>query len=149
MDIQEISDRMEINEILVAYATAIDSKQYEQLRSVFSEDAAIDFTAVGGPSGNLDTIMSYLEEALKVFPHTQHMLGNSAVQVDGDKATSKTMCHNPMMLRNDEGNDETFFIGLWYIDDLVKTSLGWRIQTREIELCYVYDQPNQLNITNQ
>ena len=59
------------------------------------------------------------------------------------------MCHNPMMLRNDEGNDETFFIGLWYIDDLVKTPLGWRIQTREIELCYVYDQPNQLNITNQ
>ena len=149
MDIQEISDRMEINEVLIAYATAIDSKQYEQLSSVFSEDAAIDFTAVGGPSGNLDTIVSYLEEALIVFPHTQHMLGNSAVQVDGDKATSKTMCHNPMMLRNDEGNDETFFIGLWYIDDLVKTSLGWRIQTREIELCYVYDQPNQLNITNQ
>ena len=76
MDIQEISDRMEINEVLIAYATAIDSKQYEQLRSVFSEDAAIDFTAVGGPSGNLDTIVSYLKEALKVFPHTQHMLGN-------------------------------------------------------------------------
>ena len=149
MDIQEISDRMEINEVLIAYATAIDSKQYEQLRSVFSEDAAIDFTDVGGPKGNLETILVYLEEALKVFPNTQHMLGNSAVEVDGDKATSKTMCHNPMMLRNDEGNDETFFIGLWYIDDLVKTPLGWRIQTREIELCYVYDQPEQLNITSQ
>ena len=31
MDIQEISDKLEINEVLIAYATAIDSKDYQQL----------------------------------------------------------------------------------------------------------------------
>ena len=149
MDIQEISDKLEINEVLIAYATAIDSKNYQQLDSVFSKDAAIDFTEVGGPAGDLKTIYAYLEEALAKFPRTQHMLGNPDIKLEGDKATSKTMCHNPMVLLNDSGEEEAFFIGLWYWDTLSKTSDGWRIKKRKLELCYVYDQPEQLNITSQ
>ncbi len=149
MDIQEISDKLEINEVLIAYATAIDSKNYQQLDSVFSKDAAIDFTEVGGPAGDLKTIYANLEEALAKFPRTQHMLGNPVIKLEGDKATSKTMCHNPMVLLNDSGEEEAFFIGLWYWDTLSKTSDGWRIKKRKLELCYVYDQPEQLNITSQ
>ncbi len=149
MDIKEISDKLEINEVLIAYANAIDSKEYQQLDSVFSEDAVIDFTEVGGPHGNRETILAYLQQALAPFPKTQHMLGNITIEINGDEATSKTMCHNPMVLKNNEGKEETFFIGLWYLDNLRRTDNGWRIQKRKLELCYVYDEPDQLNIANK
>ena len=59
------------------------------------------------------------------------------------------MCHNPMVLLIDSGEEEAVFIGLWYLDNLSRTSDGWRIKKRKLELCYVYDQPEQLNIGNQ
>ena len=45
---QELSDRMEIQNILALYCEAIDNRDWEALDDFFTEDAIIDYTATGG-----------------------------------------------------------------------------------------------------
>ena len=41
---------------------------------------------------------AWLAEVLPNFPMYSHMLGNFSVRIDGDTASSRTICFNPMVL---------------------------------------------------
>ena len=71
----------------------------------------------------------------------QHMVATTKLVLAGDEATSRTILFNPMVHRNEAGEDQTFFIGLWYRDKLVRTSAGWRIAERYEEMGYVHNAP--------
>ncbi len=136
MSIQEISDRMEINDLLIDYATAIDTMNFDALDHIFTEDAFIDYTAFGGIKGTLEEAKAFLKETLPLFAATQHMIANSSIKLNGDKATGKTMCHNPMLVKNENGTENLTFIGLWYVDTFVRTQNGWRIAERKEKSSY-------------
>ena len=140
LSIEEISDRLEIQELFARYSHAIDAKQFDLLRDVFTPDAWIDYTATGGAKGNLEEIITYLTDVLPGFPAYQHLVANCIIELDGDTATSRTMCHNPMVMkRSDDGRIETIlFVGLWYVDALVRTPQGWRIRERVEEQSYAW-----------
>ena len=53
MDIAEISDRMELEKLVTDYATAVDTKNFQDFNNLFTTDAHIDYTAVGCIAGNL------------------------------------------------------------------------------------------------
>ena len=61
LSIQEISDRLEIQDLLVAYSHAIDSHDWDALDDVFTPDAVIDYTEMGAPRGNLTETKAFLE----------------------------------------------------------------------------------------
>ena len=42
LSLQEISDRLEIQQLLVDYSTAIDQRRFDDLDKVFTPDAYID-----------------------------------------------------------------------------------------------------------
>src|SRR5580692_5606052 len=42
--LQELSDRLEIQDLMVAYSYAIDHRQWEDLDDVFTADAIIDYS---------------------------------------------------------------------------------------------------------
>ena len=48
----EISDRLEIQQLIVDYSTAIDTRRFDDLDAVFTQDAYIDYTALGGIEGH-------------------------------------------------------------------------------------------------
>ena len=135
MTLQELSDRFEIQDLLVAYSHAIDSRNWNALDEVFTEDASIDYTAFGGPSGTLEEIKQFLASALDAFRGFQHMVAAPSVTIDGDRATAKTYCHNPMVLADGDA-EKVWFLGLWYHDEFVRTPTGWRISHRHEERVY-------------
>ena len=141
MSVQQLSDRIEIQDLLIAYCTAIDSKKFDDLDHIFTADAYIDYTAFGGAKGVFSEAKAYLQKALKEFPNHQHLLSNIQVRVDGDTATSRCMCHNPMVIPIEKDQTQTAFFGLWYDDELVRTKAGWRIKKRVIEGCYAHNLP--------
>ena len=98
MTLQEISDRMEINNLLIDYCTAVDARDFAAFDAIFTEDAFIDYTALGGPSGTRAEIKAYLNRVMPHFPASQHMIANSRVWIEGDTARARTMCHNPMVV---------------------------------------------------
>ena len=94
----EISDRLEIQQLTVDYSTAIDTRRFDDLDAVFTPDAYIDYTALGGIEGRYPEVKAWLAEVLPNFPMYAHMLGNFSVRIDGDTASSRTICFNPMVL---------------------------------------------------
>jgi hypothetical protein len=136
MSLQEISDRMEIQDVFVRYSYAIDSRDWDALDDVFTPDAFIDYSVFGGSSGDLPSTKAFLAEAMPNFPSFQHMVSGSTITIDGDTAEAKTQCHNPMVMG--EGDDpDLMFCGLWYVDKLVRTPAGWRIKERVEEKVYM------------
>jgi hypothetical protein len=149
MSLQEVSDRLEIQDLLTAYSHAIDFRNWDELDDVFTEDAMIDYTEMGGIRGNLKEIKDFLSSVMPTFPSYQHMVATSKVTLEGDVAHGKTICYNPMVMPL--GGDETqvFFCGLWYRDEFVRTPEGWRIKDRYEERSYFHNQPEGLGAAAQ
>jgi hypothetical protein len=131
LSIEEISDRLEIQDLLVAYSTAIDNRRFDDLDHVFTEDAYIDYRAMGGVDGRFPEVKAWLAQVLPNFPAYAHMLGNFDIRITGDTASSRTLCFNPMVLGGEQ--QQVLFCGLWYEDEFVRTADGWRM-TRRVEV---------------
>jgi hypothetical protein len=131
LSLQEISDRLEIQQLLIDYSTAIDQRRFDDLDRVFTGDAYIDYRAMGGIDGRYPQVKAWLAEVLPSFPSYAHMLGNFDLHIDGDTASSRTICFNPMVLGGDK--KQVLFCGIWYEDDFLRTPDGWRM-TRRVEV---------------
>ena len=141
LSLQEISDRLEIQDLLARYSYAIDERNWDGLDAVFTPDAVIDYTETGGARGSVAQIKAWLPVALERFPKFQHMVATTKLELEGDKARSRTCLFNPMVYRAEDGAESVFFIGLWYRDTLVRTPDGWRIAERYEEMGYAHNVP--------
>ncbi|WP_067686049.1 nuclear transport factor 2 family protein [Nocardia jejuensis] len=138
LSLQEISDRLEIQDLLVRYSHAVDTHQWELLDELFTADARIDYTAMGGPAGDLESTKKFLASVMPNFPAFQHLVSNSSIEIDGDRASARTMCHNPMLLAGDDGHQRLMLCGLWYLDSFVRVDDRWRIRQRVEEKSYMF-----------
>jgi hypothetical protein len=134
LSLEEISDRFEIQQLLIDYSTAIDNRRFDDLDRVFTPDAYIDYRAMGGIDGRFPEVKAWLAQVLPNFPAYAHMLGNFDVRVDGDTASSRTICFNPMVLGGDQ--NQILYCGLWYDDEFIRTPDGWRMSRRVEEKCF-------------
>ena len=141
MTLQEISDRLEIEDLLARYCFAIDERDWDALDRVFTPDAQIDYSESGGAKGSLAEIKAWLPRALERFPAFQHMVATTKLVLDGDAASSRTILFNPMVMPGKDGAPQTFFMGLWYRDKLVRTGAGWRIAERYEEMSWTHNVP--------
>jgi len=141
LSLQEISDRLEIQDLVYEYSAIIDQKRFEDLRTVFTEDAYIDYSALGGPGGGLDVIIGFLNQVMVMFPNHQHLNANVQTTVEGDIATGRVMCFNPQEIAMPDGKTHIFMCGLWYVDEYRRTEAGWRISRRVEERSYVFNPP--------
>jgi hypothetical protein len=130
VSLQELSDRLEINDLLIRYTRAIDTRDFELLDSCFLPDAAVDYTTSGGIKGRYPEVRSWLEKALAPFPAMMHFVGNGTVELDGDQARTRTYVVNPMGVPKDGGVHHAFTVYAHYVDKLVRTPEGWRIAER-------------------
>ena len=142
--LEEISDRLEIQDLMVAYSHAIDFKNFDELDDVFTPDAFIDYTVFGGPKGPYPEVKQFLKDQMPMFSSYYHMISTSKIELHGDTATGVTVCHNPMVLSGKDGAETVFVCGLWYHDKFVRTADGWRIKERIEEKTYVKDMPEGL-----
>ena len=58
---------MEIQELLFRYSDYLDRQEWDQLAGVFTPDAQIDYSEMGGSKGNLEETMSFLKMAMPNF----------------------------------------------------------------------------------
>ena len=85
-------------------------------------------------------MVEFLPRALEKVVSIQHAISTCRVDLDGDTARAKTVCHCPVVLPTVDGESEMFFQGLWYEDELVRTAAGWRISKRA-ECNYFHNMP--------
>ena len=145
LSLQEMSDRFEIQDLIAEYCHIIDGQLFDRLDEVFSEDAIIDYTVMGGPRGGVAEIREFLSQSLAIFKNTQHMISNYQIKIDGDYATGRIMCFNPMEFDLPNEGNPVFFLGFWYVDKYVRTAKGWRICERVEEKSYSFNTPDFMN----
>lgn len=140
LTLQEISDRMEIQDVMVEYCYAIDTRKWDRLDDVFTPDAVIDYTEMAGFKGNLAQTKAFLAAAMprETIPNCQHIISTSKITLAGDRAHGKTICTNPMVINAD---GTVMFVGLWYVDEFLRTQKGWRISSRYEENSWRYNVP--------
>ena len=136
---QEISDRIEIEQLLIRYCYALDERDRDAYRAVYTEDAVIDDVSAG-PGNSVDDMVEFLSGALERVVLIQHAISTSLIEIDGDAARARTVCHCPVVLDRGNGETQMFFQGLWYVDELVRTPDGWKIAKRA-ERDYFHNMP--------
>ena len=131
MDLQQISDRLEIADVITRYTIAIDTGDWDLLDTVFTPDAAIDYTESGGIAGRIPEVKPWLAEMLPIFPQRMHTIGQVAVEPSapgelGDEAEVAAYFDNPMLLPDGAGGHTVVEIGGIYRHTMVRTAEGWR-----------------------
>ena len=136
-----LRDRLDIDDLLVRYATVIDERRWDDLDSVFSGDAVLDYRSAGGIRGSLDEVRDWLSSVLPIFAWTQHLIVNRVVDLvpGAQTATARSGFHNPNGAEVD-GKLWLFVVGGAYHDRLVRTDNGWRIRHRVEETIW-WDNP--------
>jgi hypothetical protein len=130
VDLQEISDRLEIADVLTRYTRAIDTGEWDLLDTVFTTDAQIDYTESGGVAAAYPEAKAWLAETLPAFfPKRMHTLGQLDIRPaagDPDGATCTAYFDNPMVMGDGQGGEKIVEIGGLYHHELVRTPDGWR-----------------------
>ena len=122
------ADKEQIGEVLVRYATGIDSKDWPLFRSCWTDEIDVDYQQLGRftSADALTEVMTRLHENMGP---TYHRLSNFVIAVDGDRATARSYVHAVLMLQPDDSTNWVDALG-HYDDVFVRTQGGWRIRER-------------------
>jgi len=130
MDLSQISDRFEIADVLTRYTRAVDTHEWDLLDTVFTADAAIDYTESGGVSAPYPEAKAWLAEVLPAFFRaTLHTVGQIEVTYtddSGDVAAVTAYFDNPMVMDDGAGGTKVVEVGGKYHHEMVRTAEGWR-----------------------
>jgi 3-phenylpropionate/cinnamic acid dioxygenase small subunit len=135
--LQSLLDRQAITDLIHAYASGADDKDYERLLSVFAPDARTESAA--GVLEGLEAIRASMSpEALAKaraassglqFDRSTHQMANIVITLEGDRAHAESSAL-VYLVGPKEGRDVIVIRGVRYSDDFVRLAEGWRIIRR-------------------
>lgn len=129
MDIQTLIDRAEIADALTRYTLAVDTGDWDALDTVFTPDAAIDYSESGGTIGTFPEVKAWLAEMLPAFSSKRlHTIGqiSYAFADSGDEAQIVAYFDNPMVISDGAAGERVVEVGGLYRHTFVRTPDGWR-----------------------
>ena len=117
-----LEDRLDLYEIPGRYGDSIDDRDWDKLRTIFTEDAVFDLTGVGSrPLVGIEDIVTFMEEEA-AHPRT-HTMTNIYVNQTNDGVELRFR----IVALLGKGRTGTAS----YYDTVVKTEDGWRVKHRE------------------
>ena len=121
---------------MIDYSNAIDQKQFDDLDGVFTPDAYIDYRVTGGIDGRFPEVKAWLKEVLpklpRLLPHARQFrcAHRRRQRVLEDRAVSTRWSSMP------KRKGRSCFVGIWYVDEFIRTAQGWRMSKRVEEKCF-------------
>ena len=124
----ETSDIVAIHQILALYGHLVDERDWLGLANVFTEDAVFDASdAGGGPATcSLKDLQAQFDNARTLHPLAHHITNPYVWQEAGGKVHAKSKIVG-ILAGGCAGSGS-------YLDTLVHTPEGWRIQQRVVTL---------------
>ena len=122
------ADKEQIAEMLIRYATGIDSKDWPLLRSCWTDEIDVDYQQLGRFT-SAEALTDLMRQLHENMGPTYHRMSNFVINVDGDRATVRSYVHAVLMLQHDDSTNWVDALG-HYDDVFVRTPDGWRIHER-------------------
>ncbi|MBB2893844.1 nuclear transport factor 2 family protein [Flexivirga oryzae] len=133
IDLQELSDRAEIADVLARYQHACDRGDRELMRDCYHDDAVDNHGRANGP---VDEVMAFLGKYSADLRSTYHFMGPPHIVLgaegDADKAFAETYCLYRRELFDPDA--EILMQGLRYFDVFERRDDVWRIAHRTVLL---------------
>jgi hypothetical protein len=126
-NLQELSDIHDIQQVLLLYPVALDSRALHLLEQVFLPDARIDIPGVG--TVDLAGYQAACTAGLGALDATHHVVNAPLLRLEGDVAYARSYLVAQHIM-NAAAPDASLLIGAWYNDELRRTPAGWRISRR-------------------
>lgn len=142
LSLEEISDRLEIQEVLASYCYAIDDRDWDAYRGLFIADAVIDDRVTGGIQSGVEEHIQYLMRALSKVVLSHHGISTVRIDLTAGSATLRAHCSCPMLVDLGEATPHVFFQGLWYHNSLVLSLQGWKISHLVEKGYWTYNMPS-------
>jgi len=127
MTIEDLLAERSIYRNLVAFALAMDERDWDAFANFTTEDMTASLGR--GEIEGRDTIVMFMRSFLDDCGPTQHLLGNVIIDVDGDTATSSAYVSD-MHIGGGDKSDLTFRTLGRYDDEWVKIDGRWRMTRR-------------------
>lgn len=136
--LDDVADRLAIDDLMDAYSVALDTKDWDTLRTLFVDGAIVDYTEEGGVRGSIDEAIGWFRQAMDAFTASQHFVTNRRVRVTGDTATGSAYIFSPLGAPNGNGGLALVFAGGTYDDTFQRTPDGWRFASRTIHATWFH-----------
>jgi SnoaL-like domain len=130
--------------VLALYTTLLDAKNFRPLDQVFVDDVLFNYGR-GGDQKGLAALRDFIQSSLDVCGGTQHLLGQTVIDVNGDRASSRTYVHAQHQGVDDLGGPIFDTAGA-YVDEWERRPEGWRITSRRALWSTVHGEPAIVNV---
>ena len=134
---ERLADRLAIEDLVTAYAYAVDGRDWVRWEGLFLPDAHIDYTSAGGIAGTPAELAAWMPGALSAFTFCLHTTSTHQVRfVADDEATGRVHVFN----RNGvewEGRTEIVDVGAVYEDAYRRVEGAWRFARRVEHTQYI------------
>lgn len=121
----EPKDHLAVCDTVYAYATAVDSRDWELYRSIVAPELSVDFSSFNGHPPSRAAADVWIEGVRNRLSGlvTHHSMTNPRVEVEGNTAVCTMYMHAVHVL--DGEPDAWFDVGGYYRDELVRVDDGW------------------------
>ncbi|MEY9211787.1 nuclear transport factor 2 family protein [Thermobifida halotolerans] len=144
MENLSVQDRLDIADVLARYCVALDSRDWNLLERVFTPDAVAAYGRVGDPRG-LPAIVGVVRASLEPLDASQHFIGTSLVEPDGEGGARGRTYLIAQHVRNQTPGGDQYVIAGTYVDRFVRTPGGWRISERRLVHTWTRGNPAVLS----
>lgn len=98
-DFAVAADERAVGRALIEFARAMDERDWVQLEQLLAADVVADFGT--GPIQGSAAVIALIRSFLDNCGVTQHLLGNVLIDVDGNRAISRTYVQDLHLSRHD------------------------------------------------
>ena len=132
-NLQALQDRTDIADVLYRYSSCADSFDRDGVRSALADDIWAQY-GNGDPVIGGDALADWIAEATATVIWQHHLLSVYHVTIDGD--TASTLSYLTSYQVFEENPDAAIILVARYHDELRRTSAGWKISKRVMELLW-------------
>lgn len=136
VELATVMDRLAVDEVVTAYARAVDDGDWAGYRGLFAAAGRADYRRAGGVEGDAGQVARWLAGSLEPFGMRQLLIVNRLLRFGfldhdtGDTARIRADYVSPLRRSGEDGSGAPDLVcGGRYDFGLLRTAEGWRLST--------------------